>query len=73
MNKIKEEYKDKLIVSDYLYNEFKQELERVDSHDNTIRATRKTRLQNLRKEINTILIDVERNYGSIYSYEKINE
>lgn len=66
MSKIKNEYKDKIIVLDYLYDEFKHELKRTDSYDYKLRATRKTRLQNLRKEMNTIMLDIERNYGGIY-------
>lgn len=71
---IKEQYQDKIIVLNYLFDEYKNEIKRSDSYFDDIRATRKTRLQSLRKEISNIMMDIEQNYhGGCYDNERVEQ
>lgn len=73
MAQIKKDYKDKVIVAQYLFREYLKELRRDFTNDNGIkyRATRKSRLERLRIELNEILKDIGSNYSS--DIEKVSD
>lgn len=66
MAQIKKEYKDKVIIAKYLFNEYVNELRRDFTDDNgtKYRATRKSRLERLRIELNDLLKDIGSNYST---------
>lgn len=66
MAQIKKEYKDKVVVAKYLFNEYVNELRRDFTNVDGIkyRATRKSRLERLRIELNDLLKDIGSNYSS---------
>lgn len=78
MAEIKDEFKSKIQVLDYLIQEYKDELGRTTSFFNYMtkkevlhRKVRKSRLRMLRLQISKILIEIERTYG--YNYEYLEE
>ena len=73
MTQIKKEYKDKVVVAKYLFNEYINELKRDFTSDNGIkyRATRKSRLERLRIELNELLKDIGNNYST--DIEKVSD
>ena len=67
MENIKKPYDEKIKTAEYLFNQFKSELVRTTQNYNKIyRATRRTRLNRLRIELNELLLDIERNYPISY-------
>ena len=66
MTQIKKEYKDKVIIAKYLFNEYVNELRRDSTSNDGIkyRATRKSRLERLRIELNDLLKDIGSNYST---------
>ena len=72
MTKIKDAFLKDIIVAEYCLDKFKEELKRTDS-DGIYRLTRKSKLNSLRKELNSILLQIEREYqGGIYNFEKVS-
>ena len=73
MAQIKKEYKDKVIIAKYLFSEYINELRRDSTSDEGIkyRATRKSRLERLRIELNELLKDIGSNYSS--DIEKVSD
>lgn len=73
MAQIKKDYKDKVIVAQYLFSEYLKELRRDFTNDNGIkyRATRKSRLERLRIELNDILKEIGSNYST--NIEKVSD
>lgn len=73
MAQIKKEYKDKVVVVQYLFSEYLKELRRdfTDSNGIKYRATRKSRLERLRIELNELLKDIGSNYSS--DIEKVSD
>lgn len=72
MTTIKKPYDEKIKNAEYLFNEFKNELSRTtkDPYGKaTYRATRRSRLNRLRIELNELLVDIERNYPVSYCEE----
>ena len=73
MENIKKPYDEKIKTAEYLFNQFKSELVRTTQNYNKIyRATRRTRLNRLRIELNELLLDIERNYPINY-WEEVEE
>ena len=73
MENIKKPYDEKIKTAEYLFNQFKSELARTTQNYNKIyRATRRTRLNRLRVELNELLLDIERNYPISY-WEEVEE
>ena len=73
MENIKKPYDEKIKTAEYLFNQFKSELVRTTQNYNKIyRATRRTRLNRLRVELNELLLDIERNYPINY-WEEVEE
>lgn len=72
-NKRNEEiFNDELVVLDYLIYEYKKELKKTvksEWNQKEFKATRKARLNRLRKEINELLYNVENNLGYQYCCE----
>lgn len=66
MAQIKKEYKDKVIIAKYLFSEYVNELRRDFTNVDGIkyRATRKSRLERLRIELNELLKDIGSNYST---------
>ena len=67
-NLIKKPYDEKIKNADYLFTQFKSELERTTQgyNEKRYRATRRTRLNRLRVELNELWLDIERNYPINY-------
>ena len=70
---IKKEFQKNIIFVEHCINKFREELDRVDSFDRLKRATRKSKLNALRKQINEELLLIEKTYGGgIYDYERVD-
>lgn len=73
-NLIKKPYDEKIKNAEYLFTQFKSELERTTPgyNEKRYRATRRNRLNRLRVELNELLLDIERNYP-INCWEEVLE
>lgn len=73
-NLIKKPYDEKIKNAEYLFIQFKSELERTTQgyNEKRYRATRRNRLNRLRIELNELLLDIERNYP-INCWEEVLE
>ena len=73
-NLIKKPYDEKIKNAEYLFTQFKGELERTTQgyNEKRYRATRRNRLNRLRIELNELLLDIERNYP-INCWEEVLE
>ena len=73
MTNIKKPYDEKIKTAEYLFNQFKSELERTTQgyNNKSYRATRRNRLNRLRIELNELLLDIERNYPINYCEEAL--
>ena len=73
-NLIKKPYDEKIKNAEYLFTQFKSELERTTQgyNEKRYRATRRNRLNRLRVELNELLLDIERNYP-INCWEEVLE
>lgn len=73
-NLIKKPYDEKIKNAEYLFTQFKSELERTTQvyNEKKYRATRRNRLNRLRIELNELLLDIERNYPINY-WEEVLE
>ena len=71
---IKKEFLRDIAVAEYCLEEFKKELQRVDTYDPRYRRTRASRLAALRKELHKILMEIEKEYGGgLYDGDKVQE
>ena len=73
-NLIKKPYDEKIKNAEYLFTQFKSELERTTQGYNgkRYRSTRRKTLNRLRIELNELLLDIERNYP-INCWEEVLE
>ena len=61
---IKKEFLKDIAVAEYCLEEFKKELQRLETYGPPYRRqTRRSRLASLRKELHNVLYGIEMNYG----------